>query len=60
MPPTDSTCSLLAQGGSFSLYWRNFLEYWHRVLVTENGIVMSVLLVGVVAIFILTRGKWRK
>jgi hypothetical protein len=51
---------LFGLSGSFYLYWQNFLNYWTHVLVTENGIVSIVLLLGAVGIFIITRGRWRR
>ncbi|QVL34181.1 hypothetical protein KIH39_09820 [Telmatocola sphagniphila] len=55
-----STPYLFGLSGSFYLYWQNFLNYWTHVLVTENGIVSIVLLLGAVGIFIITRGRWRR
>lgn len=52
-----------AAGGSaavFGSYWERFLEHWHGVFKRQNGVIMGVLGVGVVALFIITRGKWRK
>jgi len=44
----------------FASYWENFLDYWKGAFKKQNGIVMAVLAVGVVALFIITRGKWQK
>jgi hypothetical protein len=44
----------------FGSYWNDFLEHWGGVMQQQNGIVMGVLGVGVLALFIITRGKWRK
>jgi hypothetical protein len=52
--------NLLAETSGLATYWKHFIEYWQRVLVTENGIVTSVLILGAVGIFIITRGKWKK
>lgn len=41
-------------------YWEGFVEYWKGVFQQQNGVVMGVLGVGAVALFIITRGKWRK
>jgi uncharacterized membrane protein len=41
-------------------YWEQFVDYWRGVFMKQNGIVMGVLGVGVIALFIITRGKWRK
>jgi hypothetical protein len=44
----------------FGSYWSSFVEYWESAALRQNGIVMLVLGVGVIALFIITRGKWRK
>ncbi len=41
-------------------FWDNFRSYWGRTLGTDNGIVMTVLVVGAISLFIITRGKWKK
>lgn len=41
-------------------YWSGFIEHWTGVFQKQNGIVMGTLIVGVVCLFIITRGKWRK
>ena len=58
----NSTLSplLFAQMHGIASYWTNFLEYWRRTLITENGIVSCALLLGALGIFIITRGKWNK
>lgn len=59
LPPTAAAAGtggpVLAAG-----YWEGFLEYWKGVFQQQNGVVMGVLGVGAVALFIITRGKWRK
>ena len=44
----------------FGSYWQSFLDYWETSFKRQNGIVMAVLGLGAVALFIITRGKWRK
>lgn len=44
----------------FGSYWDEFFKYWKSLFQKQNGVVMGVLGVGVVALFIITRGKWRK
>ena len=41
-------------------YWSEFLDHWTQVFQQQNGIVMLALVVGVVCLFIITRGKWKK
>ncbi len=41
-------------------YASEFLDYWKKQLQKQNTIMMSVLGVGIVALFIITRSKWRK
>lgn len=47
-------------GPVFGSYWQSFLEYWKDTMQKQNGVVLGVLGVGVIAIFIITRGKWNK
>jgi hypothetical protein len=44
----------------FGDYWNGFKEYWKAMFQKQNGVVMGVLGVGAVALFIITRGKWKK
>jgi hypothetical protein len=41
-------------------YWRDFKEYWLGSFENQGSIVLVTLLVGALAIFIITRGKWKK
>jgi streptogramin lyase len=41
-------------------YASEFLDYWKKQFQKQNTIMMSVLGVGIVALFIITRSKWRK
>jgi hypothetical protein len=48
-------------GALFGKYWAQFVEYWQDALQKQNGVVLAVLGVGVVALLIITRsGKWQK
>ena len=47
-------------GAIFGGYWQGFLDFWQALFQKQNGVVMGVLGVGVVALFIITRGKWNK
>ena len=44
----------------FGSYWSSFVEYWESAIMRQNGIVMLVLGLGALALFIITRSKWRK
>jgi hypothetical protein len=45
----------------FGGYWQSCLEYWQGTFQKQNGVVMGVIGVGVVALLIITRsGKWQK
>jgi hypothetical protein len=44
----------------FGDYWQGFKDYWKALFQKQNGVVMGVLGVGAVALFIITRGKWKK
>jgi hypothetical protein len=41
-------------------YWQDFLDYWRGVLNRQDGVVMTVLAAGAVALFIITRVKGNK
>ena len=41
-------------------YWTEFYEHWAGLLKQQNGVVMATLGIGVVCLFIITRGKWKK
>ena len=43
-----------------SRYWSSFLDYWQDLFQRQNGIGMLIVAVGIVALFIITRGKWHK
>jgi hypothetical protein len=51
------------QGGSALLaagYWQGFIEFWQGLFQRQSGVVMGVIGVGIVALIIITRGKWNK
>jgi uncharacterized membrane protein YfcA len=56
--PSQASESTLLQGNAS--YWRSFIAYWERQIVSQDGVVMTAILVGAVGIFIITRGKWIK
>lgn len=49
-----------APGAAFGSYWHEFLDHWKKFFQEQNGVVMGVLGLGAVALFIITRGKWKK
>jgi hypothetical protein len=44
----------------YATYWDGFVDHWGGKMKKQNGIIMLVLGVGVVSLFIITRGKWLK
>jgi hypothetical protein len=61
--PLLATPAVAAEGRGaavFGGYWQAFLDYWESAFLRQNGIVMGVLGLGAAALFIITRGKWRK
>jgi hypothetical protein len=44
----------------FGGYWSRFSDHWEVALRQQNTIGMVIIGVGVVALFIITRGKWQK
>lgn len=60
---TAAAAALLATAApaaAKSGYFYRFAEYWGGTLKQSSGIGMAVLGVGIVALFIITRAKWRK
>jgi len=58
-----STTPCLAATGKPSAvgrYWRDFKEFWGSAFENQNAIVMFTLAFGALAMFIITRGKWKK
>ena len=43
-----------------STYWAGFKKFWGEYIADSNGVVTTVLIVGAIALFIITRGKWAK
>jgi hypothetical protein len=41
-------------------YWYGFKKFWGEIFGSVGGVVLIALVVGVISIFIITRGKWRK
>jgi hypothetical protein len=47
-------------GVVFGSYWSGFVDHWEKVFQQQNGIAMTIVGVGLLALFIITRGKWQK
>lgn len=43
-----------------SSYWQEFQDYWEGVFRRQNGVIMTVLIAGAIALFIITRVKGNK
>ena len=41
-------------------YWAGFVDFWDNQFKKQDSIVMMVIGVGILSVFIITRGKWRK
>jgi hypothetical protein len=43
-----------------SSYWVGFKRFWTEYITQVDGVVIIAILVGLAALFIITRGKWVK
>jgi hypothetical protein len=61
-PPSPSSAAVTPAFGAtwFSAYCDGFIEHWGGVFKKQNGVIMAALGLGVVSLFIITRGKWKK
>jgi hypothetical protein len=41
-------------------YWQEFQEYWEGIFRRQDGVIMTVLIAGAIALFIITRVKGNK
>jgi hypothetical protein len=41
-------------------YWNGFKKFWLDFLGQTDGVVLTVIIVGIVSLIIITRGKWVK
>jgi hypothetical protein len=41
-------------------YWIGFKRFWSEYLVQVDGVVLVVIIVGIISLIIITRGKWLK
>ncbi len=51
---------LFAAKSSVRKYWDGFKEYWGGAFKNQSAVTMVVLGTGAIALFIITRGKWKK
>jgi len=49
-----------ALASGLGTYWYGFKKFWGEVFGSVGGVVLIALVVGVISLFIITRGKWRK
>jgi len=56
-----AACLLAAPTPVFaSGYWHGFVKFWTSFVARTDGVVLVALIVGVISLFIITRGKWGK
>jgi hypothetical protein len=54
-------CLLLTPAPAFAgSYWHGFKKFWTDFLGQTDGVVLTVIVVGIVSLIIITRGKWVK
>ena len=41
-------------------YWAAFAKYWSSFIADADGVIVTALVVGVISLLIITRGKWAK
>ncbi|QEL13218.1 hypothetical protein [Limnoglobus roseus] len=59
-PPLAAAEPLFAQKSVLHKYWDGFADYWGGSLKSQSTITMVVVGTGAIALFIITRGKWKK
>ena len=55
-----SAAPLFAAKSSVQKYWDGFKEYWGGAFKNQSAVTMVVIGTGLVALFIITRGRWMK
>lgn len=56
-----ASLSLLLPSPAFAGgYWSAFAKYWSGFVADADGVIITVLIVGVISLIIITRGKWAK
>lgn len=58
--PVPAAEPLFAAKSSVRKYWDGFKEYWGGAFKNQSAVTMVVIGTGIVALFIITRGKWKK
>jgi hypothetical protein len=58
--PAPAAEPLFAAKSAVRKYWDGFKEYWGGAFKNQSAVTMVVLGTGAVALFIITRGKWKK
>jgi hypothetical protein len=54
-------CLLVAPTPAFAGgYWTGFQKFWSAFLANTQGVVGTAIIVGLISLFIITRGKWSK
>ena len=41
-------------------FWSRFKQHWASTLAAQNGVTLIVVLCGILSLFIITRGKWKR
>ncbi|WP_020470317.1 hypothetical protein [Zavarzinella formosa] len=41
-------------------FWYGFKKYWAGFLADQDGVVMTVIILGIVGVLIISSGKWKK
>jgi type IV secretory pathway VirB2 component (pilin) len=59
-PAIASSGPLFARSSGLNRYWENFQEFWLGSFRNSSAVALTVIGVGAVAMFIITRGKWQK
>lgn len=58
--PAAAAGPLFAQKSVVARYWDGFKDYWGGSFKSQSAVTMVVLGTGVLGLFIITRGKWKK
>lgn len=58
--PLPAAEPLFAAKSSIRKYWDGFKDYWGGAFKNQSAVTMVVLGTGALALFIITRGKWKK